>query len=473
MTGTPRRTIPAVRVARTTEAGSPRGLVKPGAEGTSTQVGWADAAAVDRVVAVAVEARREWARTSAENRAARLRAIAAELRSRVAEFGVVIASESGKRVNEADGEVEFSAKYFDWFADAAERAEVEQRLSTAGRSFRVLQHPIGVVAAVGTWNFPLSIPARKIAAAVAAGCPTILKASERTPEAANLLVELCERHLPTGVIGSIMGDGAILVPALIDHPDVAAVTFTGSTIIGARVGARAAATQTRSVLELGGRAPFIVRADADIDQAIENLIVAKFRNSGQSCIAANNVFVHSSLRDRFWEAIAARISRVRPGDPFDPDSDFGPLIDESAVRRLETILIEAAGAGMSVVRGARGTGPNQMRAALVECTDDLAIWTEELFGPVIPLRSFENEDDLVDEINAWGTGLAGYICSSDITSAAALASRLRIGIVGINNGAPNTPEVPLGGFGSSGVGREGGMSGYLEFIEEQTVSIAT
>ncbi|GEK79214.1 aldehyde dehydrogenase family protein [Agrococcus baldri] len=465
-------TVPGARIAGATEPGTAHAVVRA-ADGTAfAQAGWVDAGVVDRAVAAASAARADWGATPARDRAAALRAIAAELRTMTAELGSIIAAESGKRVPEAEAEVGFSARYFDWFADAAVIAEQESGYVTPMRRFRVRHHPVGVVAALGTWNFPLSIPARKIAASIAAGCPTVLKASERTPVSADRLVALCERHLPAGVIGAVMG-GPEVATALIDHPQVAAVTFTGSTAVGQQVGARAAASSTRAVLELGGRAPFIIRADADVSDAVEHLLVAKLRNNGESCIAANNVFVHTSQRDAVWAALSERIRTVRPGAPEDADAQLGPMIDASAAIRLEQLIGQAAEAGAAVVRGMDGPSTGTyVAAALVDCDGESELWDREVFGPVIALRSFVDEDALVEEVNGWGVGLAGYVCGVDVIAAEALAERLRIGIVGINNGAPNTPEVPFGGFGGSGIGREGGMSGYLAFVEEQTISIA-
>jgi len=464
--------VPGARISGTTEAGVPHEMRWPGRTTPRIVAGWVDENVVSRAVEAAVAVRDDWGATSAARRAAALQAIASDLRSASDELAALVSGESGKRLVEAGAEVEFSARYFEWFAEAAVVAEAEQRLETSDRAFRVRRHPVGVVAAVGTWNFPLSIPARKVAPALAAGCPVVLKPSERTPASAESLVRICERHLPRGVIGFVSGDGAALVGALVDHPQVAAVTFTGSTAIGERVGVRAAASNTRVVLELGGRAPFIVREDADVASAVEHLLVAKFRNSGQSCIAANNVFVHETIRDRFVEDLALRVRETRPGDPADPSAAFGPLIDAEAVERLEGLAAEAEAAGMRVVRGSGGLEGTAMPAVLVDCPEDLAIWRQEIFGPVIVLRGYTDEDDVVAEVNSWGLGLAGYVCGTDAVATEALAARLRVGIVGVNNGAPNTPEVPFGGFGASGIGREGGMSGYDAFTEEQTISIA-
>lgn len=478
MTGTT-TVLPGARIAGRTEAGQPHPVSQPGTDQVIAEAGWVGSDAVDRAVAAAREALPGWAATPARDRAAALRAIAADLRAETEELGAIISAETGKRLAEAQGEVGGSAKYFDWFAEAAAIAEIETGRTAPGRRFQVRHHPVGVVAALGTWNFPVSIPARKVAAAIAAGCPAILKASERTPVSADRLVAICERHLPPGVIGAVMG-GPELAHALIDHPEVAAITFTGSTAIGRLVGERAARSFTRAVLELGGRAPFIIRADADLNDAVEHLMVAKLRNNGESCIAANNVFVHSSLRGRLWDLLTERIRATRLGPPEEAETDLGPMIDAAAAQRLGALVDQAEADGAEVVRGPDDVhrGPDApgaeafLPAALVGCDRPTPLWDEEVFGPVLALRSYDDEDAVIAEVNSWGVGLAGYVCGTDLAAAEQLAERLRVGIVGINNGAPNTPEVPFGGFGGSGIGREGGMSGYLEFVEEQTIAVA-
>lgn len=469
-TSTP--TIPGARIAGATEAGSPHEVHNPADGSLLCRAGWVDDDTVGRAVDAARQAQQSWADAPARVRAASLRAIASDLRADVDRLAPLISAESGKRIAEARAEVEFSAAYFDWFAEAATIAAATSGRVTPIRRFTVRRVPVGVVAALCTWNFPLSIPARKIAASLAAGCPTILKASERTPATADALMIICERRLPAGVIGSVVGD-ATVSNALIDHPDVSAISFTGSTAIGIKIAERCAPSFTRAVLELGGRAPFIVRADADVADAVEQVVGAKLRNNGESCIAANNVFVHADVADEFGRLLDERVRSVRPGPPDDSQTDLGPLIDAAAVQRLEKLITDAERAGARVVRGPEGPKEGAyLPAVLVDCPDrlDLEIWDDEIFGPVFAVRTFTDEATVVDEVNSWGLGLAGYVCGTDPEANQALAERLRVGIVGINNGAPNTPEVPFGGFGASGLGREGGMSGYYAFTEEQTLS---
>lgn len=468
----PGHAAPAARIDGAALDGTPHELPHPASGDTLATVGWADAACADEAVEAASRALPGWRATSPRKRAAALRAIAASLREHAEDLAALVSAESGKRLVEARGEVEFSAHYFDWFADAATQLQPGGFVSDQ-RRFSTFREPVGVVAAVNPWNFPLSIPARKVAPALAAGCTVVQKASELTPLSSLVLTELAEEHLPTGALGVLVGDGAALTPALVDHPDTAAVSFTGSTRVGVSVAELAARSLTRTVLELGGKAPFIVTDRADPQVALEALLVAKFRNNGASCIAANNVFVHRSWYDEVVSALRERVPQLVNGDPADPATDLGPLLRAEHVARLEKLVDLAAADDCPVYRCTIEHLPGfHHPATLVELTGDTGLWHEEIFGPVLAVRPYDDEDAVVEEVNGWRYGLGGYVCSADTEQAHALAERLRIGIVGINNGAPNTPEVPFGGFGWSGLGREGGLSGLLEFTAERTVSQA-
>ena len=455
--------------------GDPLEVVDPRDGEPFGAVAAAGAADARTAVDAAAAAQPAWEAAPPAERARRLRAAADALRdpATAAELALLTTRETGKRLAEARAEVGFSAAFLDWFADAAVAVQDEHRL-TAERRFLIGHRPLGVVAAVSPWNFPLSIPARKVAAALAAGCAVVLKPSELTPLSGLRFAEVLERCLPPGTLTTVAGDGAEVTGALLDDPRVAAVSFTGSTRVGRLVAERAAATLTKPLLELGGRAPFVVRADADLDAAVETLLVAKYRNNGASCIAANNVLVHESLYERFLAAFTDRSRALRVGDPREEETGLGPVIDASHVKRLNGLVEEARAAGADVRQGGQipDAGFFVAPAVVADPADDLAVWTEEIFGPVVGIRPYGDEDALVEEVNGWGYGLGGYVCGTDTAAAVELAERLRIGIVGINNGAPNSPEVPFGGFGQSGYGREGALAGLLEFTAPQTLSIA-
>ncbi len=466
--------IPGCRIAGRVYGGPVRiAVTEPATGARLAEVAGGGADDARSAVDAAQAALHGWRGVSPAQRGRALRAIAEALRSEPDDgLAQLIARETGKRIAEARGEVAFSAAFFDWFADAA-AALVEEHRAGGGRRFLVCRRPLGVVAALTPWNFPASIPARKIAAALAAGCTVVFKPSELTPLSGLRLAELAEPHLPAGALTTLTGEAAPTSNALIDDPRVAGVTFTGSTRVGALVAARCAPTFTRAVLELGGRAPFIVRPDADIDAAVETLLVAKYRNNGASCIAANNVFVHEAIYRPFLEAYVDRSLNLTLGDPLDGKTDLGPVITNAHVTRLTGLVAEARNAGAPVWEGAQVPAAGSYVApAIVEAPEGSRLWDEEIFGPVTAVRPYRDEEQVVAEVNSWPYGLGGYVCGRDTERAAILASRLEIGIVGINNGAPNTPEVPFGGFKRSGIGREGGFDGLSEFAERQTLAIS-
>ena len=468
-----RGNLGAGRVHGEVLSGTPAEVPDPATGDTVATVSWASADDVPGAVQAASAAMSGWAATDPRERAAALRRIATDLRAVAEPLGALVCAETGKRLEEAVAEVGFSARYFDWFADAA--TQVGGTLyETPQRRFLVDRRPAGVVAAVSPWNFPLSIPARKVAPALAAGCAVVQKPSELSPLSSLVLTAICERHLPAGLVSVLVGDGAEVTEALVDHEAVRVVTLTGSTRVGRIVAERCGARLTRSVLELGGRAPFVVCADADLDVAVSSLLVAKLRNNGESCLAANNVFVHESVYAELLTRLRERLAAVVVGDPRDASTGLGPLIRPDAVARVGALVEEARDRGVPVETF--GQVPERgwyAPVSLVEGGADAGqAWESETFGPVLSVASFADEDAVVDEVTGWPLGLGGYVVSQDPERRVDLARRLDLGIVGVDNGAPNTPEVPFGGRGGSGFGREGGLSGLLEFTEERTVSIA-
>lgn len=464
--------VGAGRISGEPITGEAHELPDPSSGASIATVGWAGPEHVDAAVAAAREAQADWSAVDLRERARLLRVIADELRASAGPLGDLICAESGKRLEEAVAEVHFSARYFDWFADACTRLD-SGYYETPQRRFVVDRKPAGVVAAVSPWNFPLSIPARKLAPALAAGCGVVQKPSELTPLSTLALTAICERVLPPGLVSVLVGDGAALTPAIIEHPDVRVVSFTGSTSVGRLVAQRAASSFTRTVLELGGRAPFIVCEDADADVAVEAMLIAKLRNNGESCLAANNIFVHEDRYPDVVERLRGRVADISIGDPRDEAVGLGPLIREREVERVDGLVsgARAAGDDVSVKDGVPRSGWFSP-IAIVESAADSDAWSTEVFGPVFSIRRYTDEAAVVREVNSWRTGLGGYVMSADTEHQFALARSLEVGIVGINNGAPNTPEVPFGGRGDSGIGREGGLSGLLEFTAEQTLSFA-
>lgn len=442
-------------------------VVDPHDLSTLARVGSATPDDVRRAAETSARAWRDWRAVEGAARAAALRAVAAELRADADPLARLVTAETGKLLSEARAEVELSIRYLHWFASLA--AQTPEVVRTP-RS-HVTRMPMGVVAAITTWNFPLSIPVRKLAPALAAGCTAVLKPSPLAPVTAHEVVQRFERQLPPGVVGLVLG-GAEQATALATAEPVRAVSFTGSTEAGVDLATTLAPSLTRSVLELGGRAPVVVLPDADVDTAVETVITAKFRNNGASCIAANNVFVHDRVADAVLTGLEQRVRALVPGDPTLPETGLGPLRTPEHARSVEALAQDARDRGCGVLDGpaAEAGSACHTRAVLVRADRPIAAWDREVFGPLLQVRSYRDEDALVDEVNRWRRGLGGYLVTPDAERAAALAGRLRIGIVGVCTGTPNSPDLPFGGFDLAGWGREGSAAGMDAFTEQQAVS---
>jgi succinate-semialdehyde dehydrogenase/glutarate-semialdehyde dehydrogenase len=452
---------PVARSGPATEVRDPRDLT------TLATVTDATPEDVRRAVATAEAAWCDWRAVEGASRARALRAVAADLAAEAERLARLITAETGKVLAEARAEVGLSVRYLEWFASLAEA----DATSVSTGDALVRRVPIGVAAAVTTWNFPLSIPVRKLAAATAAGCTVVLKPSPLAPTTAYELVRIFERHLPPGVVGLVLG-GIDQATALVTSDAVRVVTFTGSTAAGVDLATRLAPTLTRSVLELGGRAPVVVLPDADPAVAVETIMAAKLRNNGASCIAANNVFVHERVAGDVLPGLAERVRGLVPADPLLPTTQLGPLRTPEHARAIESLARDAEQRGCTVLRGPEPVSASECyaRAVLVHADRPTTSWDSEVFGPLLQVRSYRDEDALVAEVNGWRRGLGGYLVTPDRDRAAALASRLRIGIVGVGTATPNSPELPFGGFDLAGWGREGATAGMDAFTEQQTVA---
>lgn len=429
-----------------------------------------------RAAEVAGEAFAGWGGTPALERARVLRRIADAVDG-LAEGSLaeIVTRETGKRLEEARAEIRFSARYFEWFADVISTSPGQVWDVVPGVRHFVRWRPLGVVAVMTPWNFPVSIPARKIAPALAAGCTVVFRPSQYTPQSSLGLVAGIEHLLPPGVLNTVSGRAGTVSNSWLDDPRVAGLSFTGSTEVGRHLAAEAGRRLKMATLELGGRAPFVVCADADLEQAVEALVVAKYRNNGESCIAANNVWVHQSLWEEFVPAYLERNEKARVGNPLEDDVDLGPVRKAEDVSRLEALAEEAGEAGAEVVVGG-GDAPEEgfyvRPTVCLEPPPSLRVWRDEVFGPLTPIRPFASLEEVVEDSNASHYGLAGYVMSRDEDGALDLASRLEIGLVGINLSTPNTPQIPFGGLKASGFGGyEGGWAGLEPFIEYQSIAV--
>lgn len=438
-----------------------------GYAGADHAVAAADAAAV---------ALPAWADTPARGRANLLHAAADLMAARADEIGTLLATEAGKRKPEAIGEVKFSAEYFRWFAEETRRPRGSVHPHEADdRRHVTIRRPAGVVASLTPWNFPCSIQARKIAPALAAGCTVVARVSEQAPLAATELVRcLTDAGLPSGTINLVHGPAAAVTNAYLDHPAVRVVSFTGSTGVGREVMAKASLRVVRPLLELGGNAAFIVFDDADIDAAITGAMLAKFRNTGQSCIGANRFFVQSAVFDEFVARFAAAVDAMTIGNGLEsPVPDLAACIDDRRVQAVNKLVDEAIGAGAKKVTRdfELPTGAFCAPALLVDVPEHTPLGIDEVFGPAAAIFRFDDEEEVLARANATEMGLAGYFYTRDQARVWRMAERLDVGITGINNPLPSVPFAPMGGTKQSGLGREGSSQGLEEYEETRYLSI--
>jgi succinate-semialdehyde dehydrogenase/glutarate-semialdehyde dehydrogenase len=342
-----------------------------------------------------------------------------------------------------------------------------------GIRHEVTQHPLGVVAVITPWNFPVSIPARKIAAALAAGCTVLFKPSEVAPSPALLLAEIVDRQVPGGVLSCVAGDPAAITASWLGDQRVRGMSFTGSTRVGGLLAQRAAGRFLPCVLELGGNAPFIVLDDAGLPAAVEMLMVAKFRNNGQSCIAANHVWVPQDKLTEFADRYTAACQALVLGDPLAPATTLGPLALPGDPARIAALADEAAAQGATVIRTHQAVPGEGHFCAPVICLrppDEAAIVTGEIFGPAVSIRGYRDVDEVLEATRRLSLGLGGYVAGADSSRTVAVARELDVGIVGVNTATPNTPSVPFGGLKDSGLGWEGSQLGLDAFVIRRTIA---
>ncbi|HVW67351.1 MAG TPA: NAD-dependent succinate-semialdehyde dehydrogenase [Steroidobacteraceae bacterium] len=384
----------------------------------------------------------------------------------------LLSLEQGKPLREALGEVDYGASYVEWFAEEAKRVYGDIIPATVkGRRVLVVKEPVGVVAAITPWNFPIAMLARKIAPALAVGCTVVAKPAEDTPLSALAIAKLAEETgIPAGVINIVTASrdrAAEVAGAWLDDARVRKLTFTGSTQVGKRLANAATGTLKRVSLELGGNAPFIVFDDADLDAAVAGVMASKFRNTGQTCVCANRILVQSGVYAEFAAKLAPAVAALRVGPAASGDTDQGPLINARAADKVEEHIRDAVGRGAKILVGGRRHdlgGTFFQPTVLTEVTAAMRVATEETFGPVAPLFRFESEADAVALANATPFGLAAYFYSRDIARIWRVAEALEVGIVGINEGIISSEVAPFGGIKESGYGREGSHYGLDDYL---------
>jgi len=433
----------------------------------------ADAAAA---VAAADRALPGWAATPPRQRAEMLRRAFELMVAETDTLARLISAENGKSRADARAEVAYAAEFFRWFGEEAVRTEGAYGVSPQGGTRTVVTHrPVGVAALVTPWNFPAAMATRKIAPALAAGCSVVLKPAAETPLTALALAQALSRAgVPDGVVNVVpTTDPAAVVSAWLDDPRVRKLSFTGSTGVGRRLLAQAAQRVVNTSMELGGNAPFVVTADADVQAAVAGALVAKFRNGGQACTAANRFFVHEDVRAEFTARFGAAVEAFTVGPACQDSSQLGPLISSQARDQIVALVERAVGQGARISH--RGSAPSEgwfyPPTVLVDVPADADILDAEIFGPVAPVVAWSDEDDMVRMANATEMGLAAYVYSGDLGTAMRIGERLEAGTVGVNRGIVSDPAAPFGGLKQSGVGREGAREGIRAFQETQYLSL--
>jgi succinate-semialdehyde dehydrogenase / glutarate-semialdehyde dehydrogenase len=461
------------------DADDTRSVSDPGNGERVGVVAWGSTADAKRAADAAAAAFESWAGLTGRDRGRILSAGADLLESRSPELAPLLAREAGKRLPEAAGELAFSVEYLRWFAEEARRPGGSVIApETPGRRHLVVRRPAGVALSLTPWNFPVSIQARKIAPMLAAGCTVVGRVAEATPLAATELFRaLHDAGLPNGVLNLVHGPAREITNELLSHPAVRVVSFTGSTGVGSSIMVQASRRIVRPLLELGGNAPFIVFEDADLDAAIEGALVAKLRNTGQSCVGANRFLVHESILEEFGTRLAQRFDALTIGHGV-PDSagsvpDLGPMISEQRVSAVQWMIDEAlsAGARLLTQRSTVPTGGSFLAPTLLANVPDGAnIIADEVFGPAAAISGFSSDDEALRRANNTEMGLASYIWTRSPDRIWRFAEQLDAGIVGVNDAVPSVAFAPMGGTKQSGLGREGGAIGMEEFQETRYVA---
>jgi len=440
----------------------------------------ADGSVGDAIAAVdaAAAAGPAWAATAPRARSEILRAAFELMTARSAELAKLISLENGKALVDAKGEVAYAAEFFRWYAEEAVRADGSVATAPSGANrILVLRQPVGVCVLVTPWNFPAAMATRKIGPALAAGCTVVLKPASDTPLTALAMAAiLAEAGVPAGVVNVLPSrSSGKVVSAMLHDPRVRKVSFTGSTEVGRLLLAEAADNVVNTSMELGGNAPFVVFDDADLDAAIEGAMIAKMRNAGEACTAANRFYVHAAVAAAFGERLAQRMAALRMGPGTAEDTQVGPLVNEDTVGKVAGLVRDAvAGGAVVATGGTRPDGPGYYYppTVLTGVDPSAAILREEIFGPVAPIVVFTEEREAVRLANDTQFGLVAYVYTRDLARGLRVSEALEAGMVGLNRGLVSDPAAPFGGVKQSGVGREGGHEGMLDYLESKYIAVS-
>ena len=435
------------------------------------------AAETTRAIDAAVEAFPAWSKKTAKERAGILKRWFDLLTAEAEHLAQLMTAEQGKPLAESRGEVAYGASFVEWFAEEGKRAYGRTIPTTmAGKRYLTIKQPIGVVAAIAPWNFPIAMITRKVAPALAAGCTAVVKPAEDTPLCALAVAKLAlDAGLPPGVLNIVTTmDAPAVGRVLCDDPRVRKLSFTGSTEVGKALYRQCAGTVKKLTLELGGNAPLLVFDDADLSQAVAGAMASKYRNAGQTCVCANRIFVQAGIYDRFAEALAAEVRKLKVGPGREAGTVVGPLINAEAIKKVESLVGDAVDKGAKAIIGGAPASEGPLfyqPSVLTGVTPQMSIVHEEIFGPVAALIRFETEDEAVRLANGTPYGLAAYLFSRDIGRAWRVAEALEAGMVGVNEGIFSNETVPFGGVKESGLGREGAAEGLDEYLETKFICL--
>jgi succinate-semialdehyde dehydrogenase / glutarate-semialdehyde dehydrogenase len=423
-----------------------------------------------------VKAFARYRQTTAYERGAIMRRWYTLMMEQEAQLGRLMALEMGKPITEARGEVRYAAGFIDWYAEEAKRVYGDTiPASVPHKRLFATRQPVGPVYAITPWNFPAAMVTRKAAPALAAGCTFILKPAEQTPLTAIYMQWLWEQAGGVPDVFQVLttANPIPITRVFMDDQRIRKLTFTGSTEVGRILYGQASATLKRMSLELGGHAPFLVFADADLDLAVKEVVACKFRNAGQTCVCTNRIYVQESIAQPFTEKLAAAVAALRVGDPLNDQTQIGPLIDDQGLDKVRQHVSDAVAHGAQVVTGGSPRdGLYFAPTVILGCTPDMLIMNEETFGPVAPVITFADDAEAIRAANDTPFGLAAYLYTRDIDRAIRVAEALDYGIIGLNDGVPSVPQAPFGGIKQSGLGREGGKWGIEEYLDVKYISLA-
>ncbi|MDW7670389.1 MAG: NAD-dependent succinate-semialdehyde dehydrogenase [Bacillota bacterium] len=441
----------------------------------------AEKAEISQAVDAAQDAFISWSALPARTRAGYLKQWHAFMMEEEEAIARMLTLEQGKPLSEAKREVVAAAHFLEWYAEEAVRIYGETiPASTVDKRMTVIRQPVGVVGAITPWNFPASMVARKIAPALAAGCTVILKPASQTPLTAVKMIRLAHKAgIPKGVVNLVTGSSQMIGAVFMADQRVRKITFTGSTEVGKTLMRQSADTLKRVSLELGGHAPYLVFDDADVNSAVKGVLQAKLRNSGQMCVAGNRFYVQEKIYDAFVTKLREQLRKLKSGNGMEPGTDLGPLIDEDAFNKVNAHVEDARNKGAGLLCGGKSRHEGDHKDAgyffdptlLTNVTDEMKIMQEETFGPVMAIRRFEKEEEVLRMANDTNYGLAAYVYTESISRGIRVAEQLQFGVVGLNDGGPSAVQAPFGGFKDSGLGREGGSQGLDAFLEIKLISI--